>query len=345
MSLSPPRTRANGRRSFNQYNCYQCHRPVRIASDGPSNEAVCPGCCHRLLYWRLYSINYTGTRSVFELIGFDPSPLVRMFEDWTITVVPPPGLRNPGTENGAYQVPNLVDTWNNYRQGRRRFEDIEDSRNQSWFCLFNENNDRHGPESGILARPQPRPRTRVIPRRTSPNPTVRNRPGERTAPPYVEPGNYYTGPGLQELIEELTENDRLGPPPAPKSTIDAIPTIKIASTHLATDPECTVCLEKFNIGVEVRELPCNHIYHSDCIITWLSLHNACPICRQELAGPPRNQETTNDGTHRKDGGCWGRRQLANLLRSQSRYRTLNSNGGGSRSTRQPAAESWNCNIL
>lgn len=97
-------------------------------------------------------------------------------------------------------------------------------------------------------------------------------------------GDIFMGNGLQELIEQLSLNDRRGPPPAPRSAIDAMPTIKISQRHLNTDAHCPVCQDKFELGTRARQMPCDHIYHSDCIVPWLVEHNSCPVCRVEL--PP-----------------------------------------------------------
>lgn len=95
-------------------------------------------------------------------------------------------------------------------------------------------------------------------------------------------GDYFIGPGLEELFEQLSTNDRRGTPPASRSSIDAMPSIKISQRHLRSDSHCPVCKEKFELGSEARQMPCNHIYHSDCIVPWLVQHNSCPVCRQEL---------------------------------------------------------------
>lgn len=76
------------------------------------------------------------------------------------------------------------------------------------------------------------------------------------------------------------------------SDIDSIPTIQISSSMLCStdnsdpDPDsvllCAVCKEDFVVGESARRLPCSHIYHSGCIVPWLSDHNSCPLCRFEL---------------------------------------------------------------
>lgn len=102
-------------------------------------------------------------------------------------------------------------------------------------------------------------------------------------------GDYFVGPGLEELFEQLSANDRRGPAPATRSSIDAMPTVKITQRHLRTDSHCPVCKDKFELGSEARQMPCNHLYHSDCIVPWLVQHNSCPVCRQEL--PPQGSSS------------------------------------------------------
>jgi hypothetical protein len=55
---------------------------------------------------------------------------------------------------------------------------------------------------------------------------------------------------------------------------------KIKSMNIA----CTVCQDDFNNEDIVRILPCEHIYHPDCIDDWLKGHSyKCPCCRKPAA--------------------------------------------------------------
>ncbi|KAJ1285832.1 hypothetical protein BS78_03G308000 [Paspalum vaginatum] len=94
---------------------------------------------------------------------------------------------------------------------------------------------------------------------------------------------FLVGPSLEALFEQLLlQNNRQGPAPAPRSAIDSMPVVKINSRHLNDDPQCPVCKDKFEVGAEAREMPCKHLYHTDCIIPWLVQHNSCPVCRHPL---------------------------------------------------------------
>lgn len=110
---------------------------------------------------------------------------------------------------------------------------------------------------------------------------------------------FLLGSGFDRLLEQLSQIEingigRLEQPPASKAAIESMPTIEIDDSHITTESHCAVCKEAFELGAEAREMPCKHIYHPDCILPWLSLHNSCPVCRHELpADAPNSSEPEN----------------------------------------------------
>ncbi|XP_021888385.1 E3 ubiquitin-protein ligase RDUF2-like [Carica papaya] len=98
---------------------------------------------------------------------------------------------------------------------------------------------------------------------------------------------FLMGSGFDRLLDQLTQLEvngvsRFEHPPASKAAIESMPMIKILQSHVSTESYCAVCKEPFELDTEAREMPCKHIYHSDCILPWLSLRNSCPVCRHEL---------------------------------------------------------------
>jgi len=46
---------------------------------------------------------------------------------------------------------------------------------------------------------------------------------------------------------------------------------------------CSICIEQVNDKELVKRLPkCGHMYHAECIDTWLDKNNICPVCRVNL---------------------------------------------------------------
>lgn len=46
--------------------------------------------------------------------------------------------------------------------------------------------------------------------------------------------------------------------------------------------ECNVCIEYYKKGDKLTRLPCQHIFHEECIENWLCNENVkCPICRND----------------------------------------------------------------
>jgi hypothetical protein len=47
----------------------------------------------------------------------------------------------------------------------------------------------------------------------------------------------------------------------------------------AKDTECAICFTKIQAKMLYR-LPCEHIFHEDCIKKWIIEQNSCPLCRK-----------------------------------------------------------------
>lgn len=48
------------------------------------------------------------------------------------------------------------------------------------------------------------------------------------------------------------------------------------------DAVCCICLAKYVNNDEVRELPCSHLFHKDCVDKWLKINALCPLCKSEV---------------------------------------------------------------
>lgn len=65
----------------------------------------------------------------------------------------------------------------------------------------------------------------------------------------------------------------------------SVPTISTTGiSNSLSQPTCPICLDDFEPNAtQVRELPCRHIFHPDCIDTFLlSNSSLCPMCKQSV---------------------------------------------------------------
>ncbi|XP_064648963.1 E3 ubiquitin-protein ligase RNF115-like [Lineus longissimus] len=108
------------------------------------------------------------------------------------------------------------------------------------------------------------------------------------------PGDYAWGAdGLDAIVSQLLNQlEGSGAPPANKQQIDSLPHRKVTKEQVENRLQCTVCMEDFHLQEEVRLLPCQHYYHTDCIVPWLERHGTCPICRKDMNGRDTSEDET-----------------------------------------------------
>lgn len=87
----------------------------------------------------------------------------------------------------------------------------------------------------------------------------------------------------EELLQRFGDHS---PQPASRSSIASLPTRlftaddKRRAQGSGSDREsCLVCLAAFEVGDDVKSLPCLHNFHTECIDRWLATSGMCPVCK------------------------------------------------------------------
>jgi hypothetical protein len=73
-----------------------------------------------------------------------------------------------------------------------------------------------------------------------------------------------------------------------------------------TVQSCVVCQEAFETGCSITQLPCQHLFHSPCVTTWLKVRNSCPVCRWELPTGDKayDERRASSGTTEASFSSW-----------------------------------------
>ena len=78
---------------------------------------------------------------------------------------------------------------------------------------------------------------------------------------------------LDERVQRKTVND---------AVLGSLLTVSVNETHLTE--QCTICMENYTLGQQLKLLPCSHLFHSVCIETYLTeFSSQCPLDNLPLA--------------------------------------------------------------
>ena len=66
--------------------------------------------------------------------------------------------------------------------------------------------------------------------------------------------------------------------------------IKFSDISDNTITRCMICLLDFKNDDKVQYLPCQHIFHHECINEWVKYKNECPTCRNQIETEEEERE-------------------------------------------------------
>ncbi|CAM0906035.1 unnamed protein product [Alopecurus aequalis] len=71
---------------------------------------------------------------------------------------------------------------------------------------------------------------------------------------------------------------------ARRDAVENLPATKLAKENVdAGQTTCPICLHEFEAGERARRLPaCSHVFHLECIDSWLLQKTQCPMCRHAV---------------------------------------------------------------
>ena len=87
----------------------------------------------------------------------------------------------------------------------------------------------------------------------------------------------------------LPHGERLAPP-ASVSVVKNLPRRTLDTFNDKQNAQCPVCLVSFDVDDIIIEMPCDHFFHTDCLLPWLNKTNSCPLCRYELKTDDQSYE-------------------------------------------------------
>ena len=119
------------------------------------------------------------------------------------------------------------------------------------------------------------------------------------------PNDVEPGPGLleEQILNHSFQEQAPIQKVAHKDFINSLSIQKVNESMVEQGLTCGICLESFQLGEDVVELPCQdkhyfHIKNQECdgIYPWLKNNHTCPLCRFEFPSSEKRVDTTGDTT-------------------------------------------------
>ncbi|KAK4502817.1 hypothetical protein PRZ48_006243 [Zasmidium cellare] len=108
----------------------------------------------------------------------------------------------------------------------------------------------------------------------------------------------------EDWNEAMDPNSIVQNRPASAATIASLPRKVFEAAKQDKEDEvanCKVCLDKFDEGAVLVELPCGHTYyHEECIEQWLKQFDNCPTCRRVV---PAVEEKKDENKAAEEGAA------------------------------------------
>lgn len=67
-----------------------------------------------------------------------------------------------------------------------------------------------------------------------------------------------------------------------KTQVNKLPIVSFSKYQYKKEDKCVICQYEFKNNERIRKLPCEHLFHKECVDEWLLKDKACPCCKKEV---------------------------------------------------------------
>merc|ERR1711935_561647 len=103
---------------------------------------------------------------------------------------------------------------------------------------------------------------------------------------YGHPDGPQNSPGVSEEASQHWEKFQY-------KMSEGLPGLSGAKENGEEEPHCSICLCEYEEKDHLVLLPCGHVYHKDCIESWCSNHQRCPLCNVDLEAFTKKDNETS----------------------------------------------------